>query len=123
MTVFLLSVLVVFLFLRLKEREEFYKKKHKEGLNRQRAVIRGSAVENIAPWVMDLGCELSSLRPLGSPVDWVGFSPYDGDEPMTVHLIEVKTGKAGLSKRERRVRDAVEAGRVEYRVVRFDKSV
>jgi hypothetical protein len=59
-------------------------------------------------------------RFLGSPIDFVVFAGLDeGEECRDVVLVEVKTGKSALSKRERQVRDAVEAGRVSYRLIRI----
>jgi predicted Holliday junction resolvase-like endonuclease len=53
-------------------------------------------------------------RFLGSPVDLIVFDGLADDEVRRVVLVEVKTGNAGLTSRERLVRDAVRAGRVEW---------
>jgi hypothetical protein len=59
-------------------------------------------------------------RFLGSPIDFIVFNGLDdGEECREVVLVEVKTGTSPLSKRERQVRDAVEAGRVSYRLIRL----
>jgi hypothetical protein len=39
---------------------------------------------------------------------------------VTVHFVEIKTGRSQLSTDQRRVRDAVEAGRVEWALLRPD---
>jgi len=45
----------------------------------------------------------------GSPIDFVGIKYDEG-----VDFIEVKTGKARLSEDERKLRELIEAGRVNY---------
>jgi len=45
----------------------------------------------------------------GSPIDFVGINYDEG-----VDFIEVKTGKARLSEDERKLRELIEAGRVNY---------
>ncbi|MBE9502457.1 MAG: hypothetical protein IMY87_08535, partial [Chloroflexi bacterium] len=45
----------------------------------------------------------------GSPIDFVGIKYDEG-----IDFIEVKTGKARLSEDERKLRELIEAGRVNY---------
>jgi len=52
-----------------------------------------------------------------------GLSEDDSTEVRQVVFVEVKTGKTSLSKRERRVRDAIVAGRVSYQSLRLPGSV
>jgi predicted Holliday junction resolvase-like endonuclease len=47
-------------------------------------------------------------------VDLIVFDGLADDQVRRVVLVEVKTGNAGLTSRERLVRDAVRAGRVEW---------
>jgi len=46
---------------------------------------------------------------LGEPVDFVGIKYGEG-----VDFIEVKTGKSGLSEDEKKLRELIESGRVNY---------
>jgi predicted Holliday junction resolvase-like endonuclease len=48
---------------------------------------------------------------------------WDEGEVRRVVFVEVKTGKASLLSRERRCRDAIEAGRVEYQLLRLPTDV
>ena len=89
-------------------------------LTGSRAALRGRIVEQMAPVLADWPYEPSDARFLGSPVDYVVFDgAADGDE-IEVVLVEVKSGRARLTDMEVRVRDAVEAGRVRYEVLRFE---
>ena len=53
-------------------------------------------------------------RFLGSPVDFVVFDGLETGTVRQVVFVEVKTGGAGLSERERLVRDAVRGRRVDW---------
>ncbi|HVL86837.1 MAG TPA: Holliday junction resolvase-like protein [Candidatus Thermoplasmatota archaeon] len=91
---------------------------------RQRAVVRGNAVEQLAPMLPGFRWNPADARWIGKPVDFVVFDGYsaarDGacaDLPWIV-LVEVKSGRGEISSDERRIRDAVEKGRVRYEVWR-----
>lgn len=94
----------------------------RDALARSRNVVSGKVQEHLVPFFPEF-LELFNPRDarfLGSPIDFVVFAGLDeGDECRDVVLVEVKTGKSGLSKRERQVRDAVEAGRVSYKLIRI----
>ena len=54
------------------------------------------------------------FRFLGAPIDGVQF------EDDRIVLVEFKSGQSRLSSRQRRIRDLVREGRVEFREVRVD---
>jgi hypothetical protein len=89
-----------------------------DSVSRSRSVVSGKVQEHLAPLFPEF---ISQFNPrdaifLGTPLDFVVFDGLnDGDdtEVRRVVFVEVKTGKASLIKRERRVRDAIQAGRVE----------
>jgi predicted Holliday junction resolvase-like endonuclease len=85
-----------------------------------RAVMRGQVSEQLAPLLDGFPYAAMDARFLGHPIDYVVFDGFGSDEEIEVVLVEVKTGRARLSLGERRVRDAVEAGRVRFEVVRLD---
>ncbi|MBR6021533.1 MAG: hypothetical protein IK066_03845 [Kiritimatiellae bacterium] len=89
-------------------------------LRRSRAVLGGLAAEQVAPYLPGFPCNPADARFVGKPVDFVAFpGAAEGREVREVLLVEVKTGRAGLSEREKEVRRAVEAGRVRYVVYRL----
>jgi predicted Holliday junction resolvase-like endonuclease len=94
----------------------------RDALARSRNVVSGKVQEHLVPFFPEF-LELFNPRDarfLGSPIDFVVFAGLDeGEECRDVVLVEVKTGKSSLSKRERQVRDAVEAGRVSYKLIRI----
>lgn len=86
-----------------------------------RATIRGQVAEQLAPMLPDFDYANADARFLGAPVDYVVFDGLSSaDEDVEVVFVEVKTGKARLSARERRVKDAVKAGRVRYETLRLE---
>lgn len=93
-----------------------------DSLARSQSVVRGKVKEHLAPLLPEFAAEFEGrdARFLGSPVDFVVFDGLDEGEVRRVVFVEVKTGTSGLSRRERLVRDAVEDGRVEWRVLRLD---
>ena len=94
----------------------------RDTLARSRNVVSGKVQEHLVPFfpVFLEHFNPRDARFLGSPIDFIVFAGLDeGEECRDVVLVEVKTGKSALSKRERQVRDAVEAGRVSYKLIRI----
>ncbi len=91
-----------------------------DAVKKSRAVLGGLAGEQVAPFMPGFPCNPADARFVGKPVDFVAFpGAADGDEIKEVLLIEVKSGEASLSKREREIKACVQEGRlrfVEYRL-------
>ena len=81
---------------------------------RQRAVVGGQVSEQLAPYFPDFPYPPSEARFLGKPVDFLVFAGMDEKAIEKVVFVEVKTGKSRLSPQERHLKEAVEAGRVEW---------
>jgi len=81
---------------------------------RQRATVGGQVSEQLAPHLPGFPFRPSEARFLGSPVDYVVFVGADGKRIEKVAFVEVKSGSSRLSSGEKRLRDAVRAGRVEW---------
>ncbi len=119
----MIVLMVIFFFLgrfigHLEEGHDI-SKKIKDGkqnaLQRSRAVLGGLAGEQLAPFFPDFPCNPCDVRFVGKPVDFVGFpGAAEGQEIKEVLFIEVKTGNAVLSKREKEIKAAINAGRVRY---------
>jgi predicted Holliday junction resolvase-like endonuclease len=98
----------------------------KETLKKSERVARGFTVENFAPYLQEKYSP-TDFRHLGDPVDYI---VYDGltdvhqgvsDEIKEVILLDIKTGQSRLNKAQRRIRDAVESGKVSFQVYNPDK--
>lgn len=90
-------------------------------LSRSHMTVSGKVQEHLAPLFPEFCDEFNprDARFLGSPVDFVVFDGLDSGEVTRVVFVEVKTGRSALSARERRVRDAIEQGKVEWRLLRL----
>src|SRR5688572_1513085 len=85
-----------------------------DAINRSRAVTMGSFTQHIVPYLPEFEFDPRDVRFLGSPIDFVVFDGLCQGEVKRIVLVEVKTGSATLSARERSVREAARAGRIEW---------
>jgi predicted Holliday junction resolvase-like endonuclease len=92
----------------------------REAMDRMRPVLKGKIAEQLAPHLaQDFVWSAADARFLGDPIDYVVFDGYaDGDE-VEVVLVEIKTQNASMSAGQRRIRRAVEAGRVRFVQIRM----
>lgn len=98
----------------------------RETLKKSERVARGFTVENFAPFLQKKYSP-TDFRHLGDPIDYV---IYDGltdihqgvaDEIKEIILLDIKTGQSRLNKGQRRIRDAVNSGKVSFKVYNPDK--
>lgn len=126
---FVIFALVVYI-LYLKKKIDFEVEKRigemkesirKNALDKSRSVIKGKISEHIAPFMDDFDYNASDARFLGSPVDYVVFDGMGEEaEDIKVVLADVKTGKSNLSSIQRKIKKAVEEGRVVWKTVKLD---
>lgn len=90
----------------------------RDAIQKSQAVILGKVTEHFIPYMPDFPYNPKDARFIGSPVDFVVFDGLNDGEVRKIVFVEVKTGSSGLSARERRVRDAICSGCVEWKEVR-----
>ena len=90
-----------------------------EAVQRSQAVTMGKVFEQLTPYLPDFPYNPKDVRFLGSPVDLVVFDGLDQGTLERIVFVEVKTGTATLSRRERCIREAIEAGDVEWAELRI----
>ena len=83
-------------------------------MQRSLAVTAGKVHEQLIPYFPDFHYNPKDVRFLGTPVDLVVFDGLAEGQVRRVVFVEVKTGKAGLTARERQVRDVIVARSVEW---------
>ena len=83
-----------------------------------RAITRGQIFEQLVPYLPEFQFNPKDAQFLGKPVDFVVFDGLDEGEVRRIVFVEVKTGVSTLTTRERRVRDAIRRGCVEWREIR-----
>jgi len=91
-----------------------------DAVQRSQAVTVGKVYEQLVPFLPEFPFNPKDVRFLGSPVDFVVFDGLNDGQVRRIIFVEVKTAASDLSTRERRVRDAVRAGRVEWNELRSD---
>jgi len=87
-------------------------------VQRSLAVTAGKVHEQLIPYLPEFGYNPKDVRFLGSPVDLVVFDGLAEGQVRRVIFLEVKTGGSPLTRRERQVRDVVEARAVEWAELR-----
>jgi predicted Holliday junction resolvase-like endonuclease len=99
----------------------------KDAADRSRYVLKGKIAEHLIPLLRDkFKYELADARFLGSPIDYIIFDGYsavkDGnsDVPITVVIADIKTGDAQLNRTERKIKEAVESGKVRWETIHMD---
>jgi predicted Holliday junction resolvase-like endonuclease len=89
-----------------------------DAILKSQAFTLGKVTEHFIPYLPDFVYNPKDARFLGSPIDFIVFDGLSDGEVKDVILIEVKTGNSALSTRERRIRDAVQCGRVRWEELR-----
>ena len=91
----------------------------RDAVSQSRAVTRGQVFEQFAAYFPSFEFNPKDAQFIGKPVDFIVFDGLDDDELQRIVFVEIKTGDAALSTRERRIRDAIRRGRVEWRELRL----
>jgi predicted Holliday junction resolvase-like endonuclease len=91
----------------------------RHAVSQSRAVTRGQVFEQFAAYFPDFEFSPKDAQFIGKPVDFVVFDGLDEGELRRIVFVEIKTGDATLSVRERRIRDAIRRGAVEWRELRL----
>jgi len=89
-----------------------------DAVQRSQAVTAGKVHEQLIPYLPAFPYNPKDVRFLGSPIDLVVFDGLADGCVRRIVFLEVKTGNAGLTGRERSVRDVVQARAVEWAELR-----
>ena len=92
-----------------------------DAVQRSLAVTAGKVHEQLVPYLPEFGFNPKDARFLGSPVDLVVFDGLAAGEVRRVVFLEVKTGSAPLTTRERQVRAVIEAREVVWEELRLGR--
>lgn len=112
--------------LKMKARMISYgKEMRSDAVKRSRSVLLGQLGEQVAPFLPHFPCNPEDVRFIGKPIDFIAFCGMScGEESESgfsdsgkideILFIEVKTGNASLSAREKEIKKAVDEGRIRY---------
>lgn len=99
----------------------------RDAAERSRYVLKGKIAEHMVPMLSDVfRYDPSDARFIGAPIDYLIFDGYTevkdaaSSRPITVILADIKTGNATLNRTEKKIKEAVEAGRVKWETIRLD---
>lgn len=92
-----------------------------DAVQRSLAVTAGKVHEQLIPYLPAFPYNPKDVRFLGSPIDLVVFDGLAEGRVRRIVFLEVKTGGSGLTSRERRVRDVIQAREVEWAELRVTR--
>jgi len=89
---------------------EQWKQEHEQkitldAVQRSSAITRGKVIEHIVPYLPGFDLDPKGIRFLGTPIDLIAFRGLNASvEDIEIVFIDVKTGRSGLSAREKAVK-------------------
>jgi predicted Holliday junction resolvase-like endonuclease len=92
-----------------------------DAVQRSQAVTTGKVHEQLIPYLPGFPYNPKDVRFLGSPIDLVIFDGLAEGQVRQIVFVEVKTGGSSLTRRERSVRDVIQAGEVEWAELRVTR--
>ncbi|MDP2778329.1 MAG: Holliday junction resolvase-like protein, partial [Anaerolineales bacterium] len=99
---------------------ETEKEIRKDAIDKSQSVTMGKMTEHMVPYLPGFGFNPTDARFIGSPIDLVVFDGLGDGDIRKIVFVEIKTGVSTLSTRERIVRDAIIAGKIEWMEVKVN---
>ena len=89
---------------------------------------KGQILEKWAPFVdhpeIDPNWKAENWNFMGNPIDYIVWDYRDNKdlnlEEGMIYIMDVKSGKSQLTTKQRRIRDLIKAGRVQWREIRLE---
>jgi predicted Holliday junction resolvase-like endonuclease len=97
---------------------EAEKEIRKDAIDKSQSVTMGKMTEHMVPYLPGFGFNPTDARFIGSPIDLIVFDGLSEDCVKKIVFVEIKTGVSNLSSRERLVREAINAGKIEWMEVK-----
>ena len=97
---------------------EVEKEIRKDAIDKSQSVTMGKMTEHMVPYLPGFGFNPTDARFIGSPIDLVVFDGLSNGDVKKIVFVEIKTGVSTLSTRERDVRNAINAGKIEWMEVK-----
>ena len=113
----LTGIIIVILILFVRERRArcASQQEYKKLLSQKKSseVRLGHISETIAPFLESFEFNPEECAFLGKPIDYISFSKE------AITIVEIKSGKAQLTKKQRQIRDLIKDGKVYWKEVRI----
>jgi hypothetical protein len=97
--------------------------KQKAAVKTSRAVHIGQITEQIAALLPGFPYNPKDVQWVGGTVDAIVWDGLEDGRDVNIVFLDTKTGQAALNHRQRRVKEATDAGRVRFEVYRRDAGV
>jgi predicted Holliday junction resolvase-like endonuclease len=95
-------------------------KARKDSKFRSSAANWGKTIEHFVPFMTKFPIPPEDVVFLGMPIDYVGFTDTGSKTKCTVHFLEVKSGSAFLSDKQKNIKTAIKEGRVKFHEITVD---
>ena len=107
---------ILILFLRERRARGASRLKYKQLLSQKKSSETriGHISETIAPFLESFEFNPEECAFLGKPIDYISFSKE------AITIVEIKSGKAQLTKKQRQIRDLIKDGKVYWKEVRIE---
>ena len=92
-----------------------------DAIKRSKRTLLGKLWEQVSPYLPKFPFRPSDMKFLGSPIDFVIFDGASENDIKQVIFLEVKTGDSKLSPQERKLKHAIEDGKVSWKLFNVDK--
>jgi predicted Holliday junction resolvase-like endonuclease len=99
---------------KIAERKEYY---ITDAIRRSGSVSKGKVVEHFAPFIVNDVLNPNEIVFMGSPIDLISFTNIDNEKELSIDFLEIKSGNATLNKKQKLIRNAINANRVFYKKV------
>jgi len=125
-----IGVIFTFLYFRAEFKEwkiEHEKMIREDSKKKSRASLKGKIAEHLAPFFKEFKYDPSDARFIGNPIDYIIFDGCTDvkdnkeDKPITIVLVEVKTGGSSLTPVERRIKQSADKKLVKFEVIRIEE--
>ncbi len=112
----------------IRENDKKIKKAREESVQMSRNTLRGKVAEQMAPMLSGFDYLPSDSKFVGDPIDYIVFDGYSefrddgvGEDEIEVVILDIKSGRASLTKGQRQIAQAVTDGRVRFETVRISE--
>ncbi len=103
-------------------KQAYESKIRQDAIQKSQSVTMGKITEHFIPYLPEFRYNPKDARFLGSPIDLIVFDGLSDGQLQQIVFLEIKSGQAGLSTRERLIREAVQNGKVKWETLRHNAS-
>ena len=94
-----------------------------DAIERSKSVIAGKVAEHFIPFLPNFTYNPKDARFIGSPIDFIVFDGMDEGEIKSIIILEVKTGDAKLSEREKQIKNVIKLNKVRWEEIRTNRKI